>query len=167
MDKRFILKNQNWILPTCDSFLLIVSQLCIWGQMSLLSQKPVLAWHATYLFTQYLEPFYWSNSRCCQFQTPPTTWQNTDFLKRTSEKSAKLRITLVRHKLYETHARSCNKRMLIAQDCIKFHRRIEWQSFLVNNFADLSDVVRIKKNIMISFRYWWRLELATSPTKAD
>ena len=27
MDKRFILKNQNWILPTCDSFPLIVSYL--------------------------------------------------------------------------------------------------------------------------------------------
>ena len=27
MDKWFILKNRNWILPTCDSFPLIVSQL--------------------------------------------------------------------------------------------------------------------------------------------
>ena len=46
--------------------------------------------------------------------------------------------------LYETRARIYNKRMLIAQDCIKFHGRIALQSFLVNNFADFSDV--LKKN---------------------
>ena len=28
MDKRFILKNENWILPTCDSLPLIVSHIC-------------------------------------------------------------------------------------------------------------------------------------------
>ena len=29
----------------------------------------------------------------------------------------------VRHMLYETSARICNKRMLILQDCVKFHGR--------------------------------------------
>ena len=43
--------------------------------------------------------------------------------------------------LYETHVRIYNKRMLLAQDCIKFHGCIAWQSFLVNNFADFPDVV--------------------------
>ena len=40
------------------------------------------------------------------------------------------------------HYRKC---MLRKQDCIKFRRRIAWQSFSENNFADLSDVVRVKK----------------------
>ena len=33
MDKWLTLKNQNWILPTCDSFLLIVSQRTTWMSM--------------------------------------------------------------------------------------------------------------------------------------
>ena len=39
-----------------------------------------------------------------------------------------------------------SKRMLHKQDCLKFHRHIAWQSFFENNFADFSDVVRVKKN---------------------
>ena len=38
-----------------------------------------------------------------------------------------------------------NKRMMIAEDCAKFYGCIAWQSFLVNNFADFPDVVRVKK----------------------
>ena len=38
-----------------------------------------------------------------------------------------------------------SKRMLCKQDCIKFRRRIARQSFFENNFADFSDVVRVKK----------------------
>ena len=34
MDKWFILKDQNWILSTCDSFPLIVSHICIWRTIS-------------------------------------------------------------------------------------------------------------------------------------
>ena len=39
-----------------------------------------------------------------------------------------------------------SKRMLRKQDCVKFCGRIAWQSFFENNFADFSDVVRVKKN---------------------
>ena len=38
--------------------------------------------------------------------------------------------------LYETRANAC----------FKFRGRIAWQSFFENNFADFSDVVRVKKN---------------------
>ena len=38
-----------------------------------------------------------------------------------------------------------SKRMLRKQDCVKFRRRIAWQ-FYENNFADFSNVVRVKKN---------------------
>ena len=38
-----------------------------------------------------------------------------------------------------------SKRMLRKQDCVKFRRRIASQSFFENNFADFSDVVRVKK----------------------
>ena len=41
--------------------------------------------------------------------------------------------------LYETGTRIYNKRMLIVQDCVKFRRRIAWQSFHENNFADFPD----------------------------
>ena len=43
--------------------------------------------------------------------------------------------------------------MLRKEDCGKFRGRIAWQSFLENNFADFSDVVRVKKktkNLKIS-----------------
>ena len=40
MDKRFILKNQNWILPTCDSFPLIVSHFCIGVNSVLITKIP-------------------------------------------------------------------------------------------------------------------------------
>ena len=39
-----------------------------------------------------------------------------------------------------------SKRMLRKQDCAKFRGRIAWQSFFENNFADFSDIVRVKKN---------------------
>ena len=42
------------------------------------------------------------------------------------------------------------------QDC----RHIERQSFSENNFADFSDVVRVKK-IKISSSCWWRFLLPT------
>ena len=42
MDKWFILKNQNWILPTCDSFPLIVSQLP--KISSFMKKKTVISW---------------------------------------------------------------------------------------------------------------------------
>ena len=48
-----------------------------------------------------------------------------------------------------------SKCMLHKQDCVKFRRRIAWQSFFENNFADFSDVVRAKK-IKISSSCWWR-----------
>ena len=38
-----------------------------------------------------------------------------------------------------------SKRMLWKQDCIKFWRCIAWKSFFENNFADFSNVVRVKK----------------------
>ena len=38
-----------------------------------------------------------------------------------------------------------SKRMLRKQDCVKFRWRTAWQRFFENNFADLSDVVRVKK----------------------
>ena len=38
-----------------------------------------------------------------------------------------------------------SKRMLRKQDCVKFRGRIAWDSFLENNFADFSEVVRVKK----------------------
>ena len=39
-----------------------------------------------------------------------------------------------------------SKRMLRKQDWVKFCGRIAWQSsFFENNFADFSDVVRVKK----------------------
>ena len=38
-----------------------------------------------------------------------------------------------------------SKRMLRKQDCIKFRGRIAWQGFFENNFADFSDVMRVKK----------------------
>ena len=42
--------------------------------------------------------------------------------------------------------RTYNKRMLIAQDCVKFPGRIAWQSFLLNNLTDFLDVERVKKS---------------------
>ena len=73
------------------------------------------------------------------------------FFARTSGGSAKLlQENSVRRMLYETHAHIYNKRMLIAEVCIKFGGRIAWQSFLVNNFADFPDVVRVKKS-----RFCW------------
>ena len=45
------------------------------------------------------------------------------------------------------------KHMLRKQDCAKFRGRIAWQSFFENNFADFSDVVRVKK-IKISSSHW-------------
>ena len=53
--------------------------------------------------------------------------------------------TLVRCMLYETRLCNYNKHMLIAQDCVKFRGRIAWQSFLVNNFTEIPDVVQVKK----------------------
>ena len=54
-----------------------------------------------------------------------------------------------------------NKRMLIAQDSIRFCGRIAWQTFLINKFADIPDVVRVKK-IKILFSRWWHFVTATS-----
>ena len=45
----------------------------------------------------------------------------------------------------ETQTHIYNKHMLITQDYVKFRGRIAWQSFLVNNFADFTDVVQVKK----------------------
>ena len=59
--------------------------------------------------------------------------------------------------LYETRTRNYNKHMLM--DCVKFREGIAGQSFVVNNFADFPDLVRVKE-IKISFSRWWRLELA-------
>ena len=41
-----------------------------------------------------------------------------------------------------------NKRMLIAQDCVKFAGAgvLHDKRFLVNNFADFPDVVRVKES---------------------
>ena len=47
-----------------------------------------------------------------------------------------------------------SKRMLRKQDCLIFRVRIAWQSFFENNFADFSDVERVKKNIKISSSRW-------------
>ena len=50
-----------------------------------------------------------------------------------------------------------HKRMLIAQDCIRFYGHIAWQTFLVNNFAGFQDVVWIKKQdlvqLLVAFCY--------------
>ena len=48
--------------------------------------------------------------------------------------------------LYKTCGRMLNKRMPMARDCVKFCKHIAWQSFLVNNFADFLDVVRVKES---------------------
>ena len=58
-----------------------------------------------------------------------------------------------------------SKRMLCKQDCVKFRGLIARQSFFEYNFADFSDVVRVKK-IKISSSCWWRFQLATSPIGA-
>ena len=50
--------------------------------------------------------------------------------------------------LYETHIHIYNKCMLIAQDCVEFHRSITRQSFLVNNFADIPDVKGILTDVV-------------------
>ena len=42
MDKRFIFKNQHWVLPICDSFPLIVSQ--IWTRKYSLIFSPLCLW---------------------------------------------------------------------------------------------------------------------------
>ena len=60
----------------------------------------------------------------------------------------------------ETHA-FIGKLMLRKQDCVKFRGHIAWQSFFENNFADFSDVVRVKKIKILSSR-WWHFQLATS-----
>ena len=52
--------------------------------------------------------------------------------------------------LYEICAGIYNKCMLIAQESIKFCRRIVWQSFLVNNFADFPDVVQVKNQDFVT-----------------
>ena len=57
-----------------------------------------------------------------------------------------------------------SKRMLRKQVLVKFRGRVAWQSFLENNFADFSDVVRVK-NIKISSSRWWRFQYATSPIR--
>ena len=44
--------------------------------------------------------------------------------------------------LYETRT----LQQAYVQDCVKFRGCIAWQGFFLNNFADLSDVVRVKKN---------------------
>ena len=46
--------------------------------------------------------------------------------------------------LYETSACIYNKRMLITQDCVKFCGYIAGHRFLINNFADFSNVVQVK-----------------------
>ena len=51
--------------------------------------------------------------------------------------------------LYETSVRIYIKSMLIAWDCIKFHRRTACQSFLVNNFAHFLDVVWVKNQDVV------------------
>ena len=38
-----------------------------------------------------------------------------------------------------------SNRKLHKQDCVKFGGRIAWQSFFEKNFADFSDVLRVKK----------------------
>ena len=45
-----------------------------------------------------------------------------------------------------------SKRIMRKQDCVKFRGRIAWQSLFENNFADFSDVVRIKKKKKSRFR---------------
>ena len=66
--------------------------------------------------------------------------------------------------LYKTHTHIYIKRMLIAQDYIKFLGRIAWQSFHVNNFADFWNVVRVKKKKKkkILFSHWCHFITATS-----
>ena len=55
LDKRFILKNQNWKLPTCDSFPLIVSHISLLAFQFLLyvmwSSK--MSWNSQILFLRY------------------------------------------------------------------------------------------------------------------
>ena len=46
--------------------------------------------------------------------------------------------------LYETCIHINNKHMLITQDGVRFPRRIAWQTFLVKNFTDFLDVVKVK-----------------------
>ena len=50
--------------------------------------------------------------------------------------------------LYETCALQQVYGMLCKQDCVKFRGHIARQGFFLNNFADFSDIVRVK-NIKI------------------
>ena len=103
------------------------------------------------------------NRRCCFFQTPPTTGQNLNyFYPYPGNQHSCLQENSVRRMQYETGVCIYNKRVLIAQDYVKFrgagHRRIACMRFLVNNFADFPDVrVRI---ITISFSRWWRFRIS-------
>ena len=63
--------------------------------------------------------------------------------------------TFARRILYEIQAHNYNKRMLIAQDCVKFRVGIVWRSFLANNSTDFADEVQVKKKVKISFSRWW------------
>ena len=57
--------------------------------------------------------------------------------------------------LWENYVSVCcmkpiyNKHMLIPRNCITFCGHIAWKSFLVNNFADFPDIVRVKKQDFI------------------
>ena len=49
--------------------------------------------------------------------------------------------------VFKTCAHIYNKRMLISQDCVRFHGHLTQQDFfLVNIFADFPDVAWVKKN---------------------
>ena len=71
-------KNQNWILPTCDSFLLIMSQMCITGMhiqfflffcLGNLQRWKFYCNCRNFCILSLFQKIY-CNCRCCYFQTP-------------------------------------------------------------------------------------------------
>ena len=66
-------------------------------------------------------------------------------LAHTGNQQSCLQENSARRVLYEIRERICNKRMLTAQECGKFHR-YRMTEILVNNLADFPDVVQVKKS---------------------
>ena len=82
------------------------------------------------------------NSRCFSNEMPPYDWTKSRFFYLHIQEISVFKKTLsgvcCMKPIYNMH-------MLISpcsQNCIKFCRRIAWQRFLVNNFADFTHVIK-------------------------
>ena len=76
MDKWFILKNQNWILPTCDSFLLIVSHISTKLQHVVVHINPFLSAHIPYAQSEGILPKY-GLLQWVEYISKSTSWIST------------------------------------------------------------------------------------------